>query len=323
MTQTLATQQCNLKPPSVINREQLRCLYTELLQKSLQDSVCETAKKNLLDQLNLDHNETSAIIASIEQVPALQLLLDQDARILEGYSIREHTSMVLDQFNFYLSNSKLNLPVSKPAILAGLLFHDLGKSLPDEKSEQHIFNVSVIRQFKDILPMSENELEIILSVIQNDVIGKFVISCVEKFATVDQRTQIREKALIEPLATAELIDFQQIVQFKSLNDQIVDASISVIKDISNRAQQLGITAEELFNIHVIFYQADTAAYTYDSCDLNSKRAHPGLDFLYQLDDSKEVSAGDRILVSDPDLGILQFGDEVRKFIQLLRGNLVQ
>lgn len=310
--------QPNLKPGTGLEftPEEIRERYAMLKTISV-DSLQAQVKETLHEIVSRAQPTPSELIEALSKLPSAQFLFQQDSRIIEGYSIEEHTSRFLAQVNRYLSNVTVPLPIPMSSVLIGGLLHDLGKSLPDEKNDQHAYTLQVIEDLKEALPVSAQDLRIIRSVIGNDRLGGLIVSQLEKRASIDARKAIAELAQERDLTFDELKDFAELVKVKDPDDSTVAAAREIAKDIKLRAKALDITPIELFNLQKLFYLADTSSYTYDSMDLNDKRAKPGLEFLFELSDQFSAKHGTGLLIREDGQGMIKTSRNVERLLELV------
>jgi hypothetical protein len=308
--------------PDALQRSLLRDQYEIFESAGVDTSILEAVKSKLTTHAVSPDLQVQAFIDCIKEIPSFNFLLSQDARILEGYSIEEHTSMVLSQFEKYLKDPKCPIPLSCADLRIAALFHDIGKSLPEKKSDQHIATLEILKRYQDLLPISDKSFAIIESLIGNDPIGKFIVASVETFASMDERTELRQQATAGIVTNIELERFHSLVTFKMVDENLIQRAKEVALSFHQRSEPLGITAKELFNLHRLFYQADTAAYTYDAIATNGRRAFPGLDFLYELDFDANIAQGEALLKEDHSTGMIQHAQHVNLLLNLIEDALV-
>jgi hypothetical protein len=274
----------------------------------------ETIRADLKVAAEQEPPRSEQLIEVLKEIPSIAYLYSQDARIMERYSIEEHTAMVLRQLDRYLANPLIPLPLPLSTIRLAGAVHDIGKPLPDQKSDQHASTLQVIDSIRTILPwIPVEERAITRSLIQNDPIGKLVVSSLAKQATIEERRAIAAVAAERQLTFTELATFASLVSVKAPGE-VTEQIEAAATNIHERANMLGVDPLQLFNLHVLFYQADTSAYTYDAVAPSGRRASPGLDFIYQL---QPAGAGLQFLVRDESRGLIRFSPAVEKLIQTL------
>jgi hypothetical protein len=125
-------------------------------------------------------------MAALCEIPAVRGLYDGDARVSEGYTVGKHTQMVLQQFDDQKRFFKLDQIGEKMRTIPGfesfdvnrfmvtmLLLHDIGKSIGQDSSEQHLFTVPIMGTIMGELGFSEKEIKLAQLIVGNDILGEF------------------------------------------------------------------------------------------------------------------------------------------------------
>ena len=313
------TPNIEIRLPAVqdISPSEIRLRYKELTKTPL-SPLAANELKIALNECALDASSTPEDLLSIaKRVPALEFLLNQDARIRERYTIEEHTSMFERQLDKYLHSPIEDCILSHAELRIAGLFHDIGKSLPDLKSDQHLGNLQVFNDFDLILPLSDKSKAVIKSLISNNPIGDYIIPTVQTFATSEEREEIIAEAKQKNLSGREIQVFADKVIFLPTSNVHIESAKQVSLEIIERAQSLDVSAKALLNLHILFYGADTAAYTYDSVATNGRRAYPGLDFLFTLNESFDVEPNPDLLSRDELTGLMKFSARVQEKLDLI------
>lgn len=105
------------------------------------------------------------------------------------YTIKEHTRMVCEQFMKYFSSA--NVPIRRDLLLVFLTLHDIGK--PINREEQYEYTSNIIRKISlDCCGnhYTENDRQILLSLLQGDYIGDYFKGIVNVDKTVDQLSKL-------------------------------------------------------------------------------------------------------------------------------------
>lgn len=304
--------------PQVSNPGEIRERYSILVKQENSQEVINQIRSDLELTARNSESKPEDLIAVAKRIPAIEFLFKQDARILENYTIEEHTSMVLRQLDRYLATSFNHKVLSHAEMRIAMLFHDIGKSLPDEKKDQHLGTLQVLSEIEAYIPLSQHAKAIVRSLIANDPIGKYIVATVEQFASIEERKAIAQASRDHHLTVDELQKFADLVIFAPVNQTQLDQARQVVNEIALRAKELDVDIEELLNLHLLSYQADTSAYTYDSVAYNGRRAYPGLDFLYVLDQTFDLVRNHYLLAKHPTSGLLRFAPAVDEKIQLIK-----
>lgn len=133
-----------------------------------------------------------------------------DAGVWERYTIREHTLMVLSQFEKYFSINPLPHGVDKNLFRVILALHDIGK--PEalhrgRKHEQHTYTTRILNSAFDQLGFDVQDKNLALSLVASDVLGDYV-----KFGYLSETAQkIADLAKTTNKTPSEFLDLQSIL----------------------------------------------------------------------------------------------------------------
>jgi hypothetical protein len=100
-----------------------------------------------------------------------------DAGVSEGYTIGQHTEMVIRQFEKYFADK--SLPLLSPKTFRRLLsLHDLGKAsairIYGDKSMQSKFNVQIIDKVFSKVGEDEQSIKVAKALVGQDLIGSYL-----------------------------------------------------------------------------------------------------------------------------------------------------
>jgi hypothetical protein len=104
-------------------------------------------------------------------------LFSMSVGVHEGYSLEDHTKLVLTQFDRYFSNKPLPGNVTKTLFRTLLVLHDLGKPMAVQKGNKHLQHEEtskIVRPILEQLEFSGREISISLSLIGGDPIGEYI-----------------------------------------------------------------------------------------------------------------------------------------------------
>lgn len=149
----------------------------------------------------------------------------KDAGVVQGYTLFEHTVMVLGQFEKYFAVREWCMPLSLDVFRLMLCLHDIGKPLAVEEGDkklQHGFTLTFIDEAAESqrIVLSSDELRIVKALIDGDAIGS-------------------------------------LLKGHKLLDDVVD-------QIKNNAQESQLTLRDFFAMLVVYYQSDAGSYTEDA-----------------------------------------------------------
>ncbi len=109
-----------------------------------------------------------------------------DAGVWEGYTIGQHTLMVLRQFERYFGTQVLpgNCDINMLRLILAL--HDTGKREAiacGDKNQQHLHTVQIIEEFFDALDFPEASKKLAVALIEEDALGKYIRGRQDVFQT--------------------------------------------------------------------------------------------------------------------------------------------
>lgn len=107
--------------------------------------------------------------------PRLEYLLQSPNGKLFSMSLYEHTRCVMNQYERYFAEMDLPGNLSHDVLRLTLALHDIGKPLSYLTGRsQHECHLEVIDSVRDIIPLSDEELVVVKSLIKGDPIGLYV-----------------------------------------------------------------------------------------------------------------------------------------------------
>ena len=165
------------------------------------------------------------LVNELTKIPTLGGQYRQDALVWEGYSIEQHTVMVLGQFDEYFVTEDLPGGINPDLFRLLLALHDIGKFLGgSNKEEQHKKTQEIITGvIGDLLPEASllGQFNALRAIISGDPLGEFF------------------KGMKSLEDTADLIEY-----------------------MAN--QPGGLSLANFFNLLTIYYQIDAGSYTEDA-----------------------------------------------------------
>ena len=129
------------------------------------------SRKDFNDLFNQWTNKSSAsvraLIDNFKKDPSLKELYLGDAGVTEGYTIEDHTKMVMDNFENFYTNTDWQSPLlTKNGFRLMLALHDIGKKVAFEETGdstiQHEYTGLVVPNILKMLNVSEREADIIV-----------------------------------------------------------------------------------------------------------------------------------------------------------------
>jgi hypothetical protein len=137
-------------------------------------------------KLSFAREQLDAILQNPEHTPQEVLTLfekdfgsefGKDAGVWEGYSLREHTGMVLNQYRKYFYSGELPSGVDKNFMEVLLTLHDIGKPeaiAHGDKYKQHEYTEPVLRNTLGQLGYDEKDIALASAVVDGDAIGEYL-----------------------------------------------------------------------------------------------------------------------------------------------------
>lgn len=117
------------------------------------------------------------IINILKLNPFFKNLFERSSGVYEGYTIEEHTLMVLKQFEKYFSADFQSTILSRDSFRLLLTLHDIGKSLSilqtGTKGSQHKYTREILEYGLKPLSLSNYQKEVIISIIDQDILGEY------------------------------------------------------------------------------------------------------------------------------------------------------
>jgi hypothetical protein len=199
----------------------------------------EQCKKQIVAAMG---QEDDVLLGSLQNIPFFEDLYGMS--VGEGYTLKEHTSMVLEQFRKYQMENWNSPLLTKEEFQLMLAIHDIGKPQAVQEtgktSMQHEYNGRIIPGFLKWLGISEEKSKLIVAFSMQDHLGEFF-----KYANYMEFDVKRAEAK------------------------------EVAENISGEAAKIGIGVEEYFDLITCYYRADAGSYTEDAGGIES------LDLLFE------------------------------------------
>jgi hypothetical protein len=197
------------------------------------------------------------LINKLEGNRYLAELYQGDVGVWEGYTLRQHTLMVMDRFEQYCAESWNSSVLTKDDFRLMLALHDIGKPQAVKEtggtSAQHAYTLRIVPEVLKQLGISEDKARVMASIIGQDYIGSQMKRHIPLGGLL-WRTYSKKDA-----------------------ELILDKTKEDAKNISAKAEELGIGTAEYFELMKVYYQCDAASYTKDAP--GGKRA---LDHLFEF-----------------------------------------
>jgi len=170
-------------------------------------------------------NPSRVLLEQLNEDGFFQVQYAKDAGVVQGYTLFEHTAMVLGQFEKYFAVRPWTGAVEIDVFRLMLCLHDIGKPIAVERGDkklQHGVTLNIIDQAID-----------------------------EKRVLLTDRDACVVRALIDGDSIGSLLKGQRTV----------DESAAQIK---LNAKASGLTLDQFFSLLVKYYQSDAGSYTADA-----------------------------------------------------------
>lgn len=286
------------------------------------------------------HGSPSEVIRSLSRDPRLGELFASSTRVREGYSVAEHTEMVLGQQRKYGLGASLNLVVaSSDAVLderflrSILTLHDLGKYYPDTpyegpetgKDAQHRRTIAVVDNFAPLFFDTQWHCEVAKAVIGSDRIGALL----KRVAS--DRLFKEDKERLRDLGELAKRDPQHIRAFNHgilhVYEKVLTSSIGpeqraqeardVAREIHDDALRFGVQPDQFLSLHLLYYQSDCSSYSCDAASV-SRRGAASLEFLFATRPIQDEIESP-FLIRDDERGRLMFRGIFEETCQVMEG----
>ena len=123
----------------------------------------------------------------------------QSVGVWEGYTLKEHTLMVMKQFEKYFGNKDLPSDIDKNIFRLVLALHDIGKPEAISKGGKHLQHEYTQRYIQSLfrdLGIDERHTNLTLALVSEDPIGKYLTSRMDSTQTRKVIEEMANKARI-------------------------------------------------------------------------------------------------------------------------------
>ncbi len=117
------------------------------------------------------------ILEEMKADSTMKEILESSSGSWEGYTIGEHTLMVMTQFEKYFSQRPLPSSFNKDAFLKILLVHDFGKAkavAEGDKNKQHEYNLELCPEVLKKQGLTEEEINVARALLSGDALGQYI-----------------------------------------------------------------------------------------------------------------------------------------------------
>ena len=146
-----------------------------------------------IENINKNGAPASDILDVLLQNPLLSYLYKQSAHIQEGYTVGDHTKMVLQQYEKYVRKNLVALNINQAEFALMLALHDVGKSLSDDTRQQHHYTRPIIEDVLNNVAMSQMTKDLIVDVASQDILGEYITGEIQLSQAQKEMQYIAEK----------------------------------------------------------------------------------------------------------------------------------
>lgn len=188
--------------------------------------IDKTAITDALESKDLSVTEKAiTIINQLKKEPVLKELFDGDVGVFEGYTLEQHTMMVMNQFEKYFDKSNFEVgKITHEKFILGLILHDIGKPQAVREGQgtaaQHKYTEKIMNEVLVSLDIDVNEANTLTGLMSQDYIGRY----------------LQNKASLE----------------------------DTVKGMRARAATIGLSDKEFKDKSKIYFMVDASSYTKDS-----------------------------------------------------------
>lgn len=154
----------------------------------------------------------------MKKIPEIGGLYKRGVGVWEGYTLEEHTEMMMTQFERYCADGYDSPLLSKKAFRLMASLHDIGK--PINPARQHEETLKIMPDVLRKLGLSEREVQVASAVVDQDFIGDYMkassrVSITEEFA---QRVEsyIKQKTLQLSIDIGDTVDLKEYFRLISM-----------------------------------------------------------------------------------------------------------
>lgn len=183
--------------------------------------------------------------------------------VREGYSIEEHTLMVLRQFEKYFAEVEMPEGMTRAEMRLLLSLHDIGKGIPTDRGDQHDFTLGVLKDLESQGVLSEQAMKLLAAPLSMDALGNFLYHSTANGPTAEDKLIFAQRMGRERTTYSDLENFMSGIQIEDF-ERVQELALVATKQINEMAALGGITSDQVFDILMIYYQCDTLAYTFDA-----------------------------------------------------------
>jgi hypothetical protein len=237
-----AYDECLLTKTDGMDLSQKEAIFDAVVKPSYQEVLDSSGKviftendhryyqhnKDQIAAFLYEEHSTEELLDRLQQIPFLKDLYGMSVGVKEGYTLEQHTSMVLGQFEKYqLKNWASSLLTAKEFQLM-LAVHDIGKPQcvkdTGSRSKQHEYNGKIVGKILPWLGIDGQKGKLILALTKQDHLGDFL----------RQASRDPDGASVKARPAAE--------------------------NIAREAREIGIGAEDYFDLITRYYRADAGSY---------------------------------------------------------------
>ncbi len=226
-----------------------------------------TEKDTRVDLLHHDfeHASNRDIVSYFKSDPENGKYYGYDSGVWQGYTLEQHTLMMMGQFDRYFASDFKSPLLSIGQFRVMLALHDIGKPAAVEalgseegRKKQAEYTVKIIPEALEHLDFDEKTKALITAIPTRDLMGALL----KKHTNPEKQTEaVKRGRVIEPAEAA-----RRVVEI---------------------AEEIGVDPAELFELYYVYFLSDASSYTHDADpDMSpppDPKKHEDLDHLFVID----------------------------------------
>jgi hypothetical protein len=313
-------------------------MLSSLVPKGQQHHVESSVQETSADRGCVWTKPARQVTAHLETEPAIRSMLGLSTRVREGYTVGQHTEMVLNQEERYL----LGASPEHDARSGGgrgffrkmLAAHDLAKYLPDTPSEgweagkeaQGLRTAAVLDEYADFFALSRDELKIAKYIICSESLPNLLRSIASNVRLIEEKQKVHALLSLQdsgcvPLVEKAFLEMLDKVAANARPRESYEPQIQgVVREVTRAAVSLGTSRHFLWDLSVRYFQCDASAYTFEA-HCAERRGVPSLEFLFRIGSLEAALGGSPLFIKHAQIPRILFSEPFEPVVQELYDRL--
>jgi len=188
----------------------------------------ELVKQNKIDTYSVTtaletYTNPKPVIQGLKSSKYIASLFEADAGSWEGYSIEQHTEMVMGQFDKYFGHRSIPI-INNNDFRLILALHDIGKSISVKRTgstyAQHTYTKEIVPYVLEKLGYKQRQINLFVAIANQDFIGEYLTNRVSLY---DTKYQIKEMARLLNVPIAQFLEVITIFHMVDAGSYTKDA----------------------------------------------------------------------------------------------------